>query len=41
MKLGKLERVTDLRSIWKHEAMDFTPWLAKEWNLEILVKRWV
>lgn len=36
MKLGKLEKITDLRSIWKHEAKDFTPWLAKEENLEIL-----
>lgn len=36
MKLGKLEQITDLRSIWKHEANDFTPWLAKEENLSIL-----
>jgi hypothetical protein len=36
MKLGKLEQITDLRSVWKHEAKDFTPWLAKEDNLEIL-----
>ena len=36
MKLGKLEQITDLRSVWKHEAKDFTPWLAKEENLEIL-----
>ena len=35
-KLGKLEQITDLRSVWKHEAKDFTPWLAKEENLEIL-----
>lgn len=33
MKLGKLEQISDLRSIWKHEANDFTPWLAKEENL--------
>lgn len=36
MKLGKLEQITDLRSVWKHEANDFTPWLAKEENLNIL-----
>ena len=29
MKLGKLEKVKDLRSVWKHEANDFTKWLAK------------
>lgn len=36
MKLGKLEKISDLRSIWKHEANDFTPWLAKEENLALL-----
>ena len=36
MKLGKLEQITDLRSIWKNEATDFTPWLAKEENLTTL-----
>lgn len=36
MKLGRLEKITDLRSIWKHEAKEFTPWLAKEENLELL-----
>jgi hypothetical protein len=30
-KLGKLERV-DPRTIWKHEAHDFTPWLVE--NIE-------
>ena len=33
MKLGKIKRVTDLRSIWPHEANDFTKWLADEHNL--------
>ena len=26
--LGKLERV-DPRTVWKHEAHDFTPWLVE------------
>ncbi len=34
-KLGKLEKV-DLRDIWKGEAQDFTPWLAKDDNLSLL-----
>ena len=33
--LGKLERVS-LRDIWKSEAQDFTPWLAREDNLSLL-----
>lgn len=33
MKLGKIKRITDLRSIWPHEANDFTKWLADEQNL--------
>ena len=28
MQLGELERM-DLRSVWKNEAYDFTPWLAE------------
>ena len=34
-KLGRLERV-DLRDIWQTEAQDFTPWLARDDNLQIL-----
>ena len=35
-KLGKLEKVKDLRSVWPHEANDFTKWLAEEENLNTL-----
>lgn len=32
--LSKLEEVKDLREVWKHESLDFTPWLAE--NLDLL-----
>ena len=35
MRLGKIEEVA-LRRIWPNEARDFTPWLAKQENLEDL-----
>lgn len=35
LPLGRLERV-DLRTAWKHEATDFTPWLAREENIALL-----
>lgn len=35
MQLSKLDKV-DLREVWKHEALDFTNWLAKPENLELL-----
>ncbi len=35
MKLGKLKQV-ELRAQWKHEALDFTKWLAEPENLEQL-----
>ncbi len=34
-KLGTLSNI-DIREIWNHEALDFTPWLAKEENIELL-----
>ncbi len=35
MKLGRLEKL-DLRTYWKREATDFTPWLAHEENIQLL-----
>lgn len=36
MNLGKLKEIKDLRKVWPHEALDFTPWLAEEDNLMLL-----
>ncbi len=36
MKLGQMKRINDLRSVWKHEAKDFSKWLAQESNLALL-----
>lgn len=36
IKLGKLREIKDLRKVWPHEALDFTPWLAEEDNLSLL-----
>lgn len=35
MKIGKLNKV-DIRELWKGEATDFTPWLAKDENIKQL-----
>ena len=35
MELGKLEKIP-LREAWKHEALNFTNWLADEENLSLL-----
>lgn len=31
--LGKLSEIKDLRTIWPHEAIDFTPWLSQDDNI--------
>ncbi len=36
MQLGRLKEVKDLRKVWPHEALDFTPWLAEEENIALL-----
>lgn len=35
--LGRLQKI-DLRDIWRTEAQDFTPWLAREDNLALLAE---
>ncbi len=35
MKLGKLEEI-DIRDVWGHEQYDFSEWLSKPENLELL-----
>ena len=34
--LGKIKKITDLRSVWAHEEYDFSSWLSKEENLSLL-----
>lgn len=35
-KLGNLEKIVDLRTIWKNEERDFSKWLSQEKNLKLL-----
>lgn len=37
MELSRLTKMP-LRTIWKHEALDFTQWLALPENLELLAE---
>ena len=34
--LGLLEEIKDLREVWPHEALDFTPWLSEDDNMALL-----
>ena len=34
--MGKLEELSDLRTVWPHEALDFTPWLSQDENITLL-----
>ncbi len=36
--LGKLEQITDLKSVWPTEPRDFSPWLARPENLSQLAE---
>ena len=34
INLGTLKEIDDLRSVWQHEALNFTPWVAE--NVDLL-----
>lgn len=36
VNLSRLKEIKDLRTVWPHEALDFTPWLAQDDNIALL-----
>ncbi|NYT08920.1 MAG: DUF4268 domain-containing protein [Methanosarcinales archaeon] len=36
IELGRMEKISELRDVWKSEDGDFTPWLARDDNLALL-----
>lgn len=38
IELGKITKV-NVRDIWKHEAIDFSAWLVKPENLDVLAEQ--
>lgn len=36
VNLDQLKEIKNLRTVWPHEALDFTPWLADDENNSLL-----